>query len=168
MLLSAIVLIVIRLFCLSWLVQGIVMFASNRFVSDLGSSDLARWELLPPLLLLVMAVVAWFAAPRLARLISGRHDAVIPIPGLSLEQLYSASFVFLGLDFALGSLGELLNWFYFFLLTHADNPPLGGVQQPPPYEFSRVLITFIAGIVCIIYNQRWARKLNKSAPDTSA
>lgn len=159
MLISTIVLLIVRLFSLQWLIQGFGMLAVAFLeVSYARGSNGGVLDFVPSLLAILLAVLAWFAAPLLSRLIPGRHDASIPISGLSLRDLYAFAFVFLGLYFALSSLGNVLNWLHYYFtvaVAHDFDPE----RRNALYALSRPLITLIAGLICLFSGRRWAAKL---------
>lgn len=160
MLTNVIVLIVVRLFSVLWFVQGLSMAA-------ISSSELAYFpdnsskflRFLPSLFLLVMSIVGWMVAPPLSLRVLGKQDVSIPVTGLSLHDLYSFAFVFLGLYFALSSVGDVLNWLQYSLrisLAHDFDPE----RRKSLYALSRPLITFVAGLICLFMGRRWATKLS--------
>jgi hypothetical protein len=159
MLLSAIALLVVRLYCLLWLLQGIAMLVAEIDDNMSGSFILLRF--LPSVVTFVFSVVTWLIAPWLARFISRPRDTVVAVPGLSREDLFAGIFVLLGLYFVLGSLGDCLNGFHYFLWANGGNLPLGSAQPASYYVLSRSVITLIAGLACIVYNRRFAGKLNQ-------
>lgn len=158
--LSAIVLVVLRLFCLSWLIEDLngLAYTFEVYRLDLPFTQ----QLLPYLFIMPLIVIGWIIAPALSRLVIGKHDAAVPISGLSLGDLYAFAFVFRGLYFALSSVADSLNWFHYFLRANSGTPLLPSEQMPSYYSLSRPLITLIAGLVCLFPGRRWARKLAAS------
>jgi len=162
MLISTIVLLVVRLFSLQWLIQGLSMLAfAFPEVEDNHGSSFIVLRFLPSLLVILLAVVAWFIAPLLSRLIPGRQDASIPVSGLSLRDMYSFAFVFLGLYFALSSLADVLNWLHYAFLVAAAHD-FDPERKKSLYGLSRPIITFVAGLICLFSGRRWASKLSES------
>jgi hypothetical protein len=128
-------------------------------ITQAPESSRVVWRLIPPLLTMVFALVAWLIAPLLARLISGPKDAPVTIPGVTLVDLYAFAFLFLGVYFVLSSLGSALNWFHYFFLIAASHGDFDPARKASFYELSRHLITLIAGLLCIFYGRLWARKI---------
>ena len=166
MLASTIILIVVRLFSVQWLVQGLAALPLS-FVEMAQGQDTSRatWTLMMPVLTIVLAIVAWFLAPLLARLILGSKDTALQIPILSLVDLYAFAFAFLGIYFVLSSLAGAVNWFHYFLLVAASHSDFDPARRTSFYELSRHLITLFAGLACVFYGRRWARKILKSEND---
>jgi len=155
--LSTIVLIVLRLFCVCWLVDGLTGLAVGFAYYNPQASIIA--QLLEPVTFVLFAVVGWIIAPTLSRLVIGQRDAVIQSSELTLGDLYAFAFVFLGLYFSLSSFADTLNWFHYFLWVNAGNRLLPSENAPSYYSLSRALISLIPGLVCLFPGRRWARKL---------
>ncbi len=166
---SLIVQVLVRLLSLLWVLQGSIALVGALAVFNAGWSfgDKFMAYYLGPVLTLVFAATSWFAAPRLSRLIVGRADETVAVSGLSLYDLYAFAFVFLGVYFALSSLADMLNWAHFFLLENARTTTFESLlterHQPSYYEFSRPFITLVSATMCIVYRQRWAKKLCNSS-----
>jgi hypothetical protein len=158
--LSAIVLVVLRLFCVCWLVDGLTGLAVGFAYYNPQVSIIP--QLLEPLTIVLFAVVGWIIAPTLSRLVIGQRDAVIQSSELTLGDLYAFAFVFLGLYFVLSSVADTLNWFHYFLWINAGNRLLPSENAPSYYSLSRALISMIAGLICLFRGRRWARKLAAS------
>jgi len=166
MLVSLVVLVVLRMFSLLWLVQGLVELATASSLGSISgedSSSVMILRVLPSLVWLGFAIVSWFAAPGLARLALGKYDTTLAISGLTREDLYCCGFVFLGLYFALSSVGNVLNWLHFYFMDAAQTS-LSYSQRPSPnyYGLSQALITFVAGLLCLFKGKRWAGRMIES------
>jgi len=168
MLVSLIVQVLVRLLSLLWLLQGsITLVGALAVVNSPGSfRDNFLAYYLGPILTLGFAAASWFAAPRLSRLIVGKSEGTAAVSGLSPYDLYAFAFVFLGVNFALSSVADMLNWAHYFLLENARSTTFETLlterHQASYYEFSRPFITMVAASMCILYRQRWARKLANS------
>jgi hypothetical protein len=160
MLVSTIVLIVVRLFSIQWLVQGLSMLAVSFSEQAYASNDSLRFlRFLPPVSLIVLSVIGWIVAPCLSVRIPGQQNVSLPVTGLSLRDLYCFAFVFLGLYFSLGSVADVLNWLHYSMLAslgHDFDP----ARKISLYALSRPLITFLAGLICIFSGRGWASKLS--------
>jgi len=152
--LSTVVLIVIRLFSVQWFVAVLANFVS---VLPWGT-HIPLLTYAQALVLPVFAVIAWLIAPRLSLFIVGKEESTIPTTGLTLVDLYAFAFVFLGLYFALGSLGNVANWLWysFVIAAHYDFIP---ERSHSLYELFKPLVTFVAGLICLFSGNRWAHKL---------
>ena|SRR6185312_187680 len=90
------------------------------------------------------------------------NDAPISVSGLSLRDLYSFGFVFLGLYFILSSIGNFLYWLHYSFVIAAvrDFDP---ERKKSLYEISKPLVTVTAGFICIVFGKYWAEKLSDKA-----
>jgi len=158
---STIVLIVLRLFALDWMMQGVVMASS--FTISAGVMSEPKIILIyycSALLVLATSIALWFLAPRLGRWVVGKQDSVAQISGLTLEDLYSFAFLFLGLYFVLTSFAASINWVHYFLSVNGQTTG----RMPPQdrqnlYQLSQHLVTLIAGFAAMLPSRRWAQKL---------
>lgn len=170
MLTSTIVLIVMRLFCVQWLVQGLSL-ATMAIVelSQTGESHRGSFGalvFLPSLAILLCSIVTWITAPFLARFIAGKYNAPVTVSGLSLQDLYAFAFVFLGLYFVLASLADVLNWLHYSLLVAASYGDFDPERKKSLYGLTRPLITLVAGFVCLVSGRLWAKKLHDTGEET--
>ena len=121
---STLTLVILRLFSISWFIQALisVVEVSTMFVMP-EPGRIGYWNYALPLFMFALACASWFAGPLLSRLITRRYDTTLAIAGLSLEDLYTLAFVFLGLYFVLNSIAPSLNWVYhFFAIGSLPNP----------------------------------------------
>jgi len=161
MLISAIVLIVVRLFSVYWLVEGLEMLAMG-FAMVVGNSKFGEEvrEFIPGIIMLISSVVGWVIAPCLSRAIAGKHNGPVSISGLTLKDLYAFAFVFLGLYFILESVGQIGYWLYYAVFMTSDSD----LAKKLTYSgLVRPVIVLITGSVCLVSRQRWAGKL--AAPE---
>jgi hypothetical protein len=170
MLISTIVLIVVRLFSVSWLVQGLSMlavaFGDFSKMDSANNGAFVTATFLPSVGLITFCVVTWIISPFLARLIAGKHDASVTVPSLSLLDLYSFAFVFLGLYFILNSLGNVFNWAFYWFVVNASHGDFDPEQKKSFYGLSRYVVTLLAGFACLLSGRKWARKLHDSESET--
>jgi len=154
---STLTLVVLRLFSISWFVEALTTAVSvSTWITP--NDKTSYWHYAVPLFMLVLAIASWFAGPLLSRLITRCYDTTITISGLSLEDLYTFAFVFLGLYFVLSSIGPSLNWVhYFFAVGSLPNPV--DDQRKSVYQLSGSLITLVAGFTVMLPARRWARRL---------
>lgn len=160
MLTSTITLIIIRLFCIQWFLEGLSMMAVAILQPSHSGTNEFGLTIAISIGMLLLPVVVWFAAPFLARLVAGNADATVSVPVLSLRDLYAFAFVFLGVYFVLTSVGDALLWLRYSMI--APLPP--GALEPERDRFTRSLITLIGGVICIIFGKYWAGKLSESRP----
>ena len=163
---STIVLILMRLFALEWLVQVAIMLLNTASVSA-QSHDLRilLFSYAPALVLLALCAWMWMAAPWFARKILGKYDAPVHVSGISLEDIYSFAFVFLGLYFILTSLAASLNWIHYYLtLGDASSTAFSEKTQQSFYKAAQQFVTLLAGLATMLPARQWARKLVGSQP----
>ena len=159
---STIVLIVLRLFALQWFVQAFVMVGSAA-AATVGVSY--NWLIylqsyMPPVFILTLSIGVWLCSPGISKLVTRNNDRIANISGLTLEDLYSFAFLFLGLYFVLTSFAASINWVHYFLSVNGQTTG----RMPPEdrqnlYTLSQHLVTLIAGLACMLPSRRWAQKL---------
>lgn len=157
--LSSIVIVVLRLFAIQMVGQSIHMaisFAGE--IAQARSHPPHYWvAFMVPAALFVFALLEWWLAPVIARLITRHHDGEVAVGALSRLDLYSFAFVFLGLYFILISIAPTLNWLHYFLKTSAVGSQ--AESQSSFYDLASHLLTLIAGILALFPARRWARRL---------
>ena len=158
--LSNIVAIVLRLFSVSWLVQGVAGFASTAAAAASFPSPYSNlWNYAGPVFFVLIAASTWFLAPGLARFVTPRPEAAIEVGGLTRYDLYCFAFVFLGIYFVLSSVANAINWAHFYLFLSRTVPQADPQRQTSFYELAQPLITCVAGGLCIVFASRLARRL---------
>jgi hypothetical protein len=165
MLISSIVLIVLRLFSIQWLLEGLALLPPAVFGLQRHGTNYPGMELIPAISMLLASVVAWCAAPALARRIAGQNDATVSVPVPPLRELYVFAFVFLGLYFAIRSIGDVAFYFHYALVTAATAGDFSPERQQSGSELVRSLITLVGGALCIIFRNIWAGKLSGDKPE---
>jgi len=158
--LTSIVTIVLRLFSLSWLVQGITMFASAAAAMTPHSSAHPNyWNYAAALLLCLAALGLFVLSHPIARIVTPPPNPEISLGGLSQYDLYCFAFTFLGLYFVLSSIADSLNWLHYFFVvartTHENDPQ----RETAFYRLARPLTTLVAGGATLLFAPRCARKL---------
>lgn len=162
MLTSTVTLIVLRLFSIKWLLDGLIMLVYAIFEPSHRGTGVDGLNFVVSIVTVLLAVVVWFVAPLLARLVAGKPDAPVSAPVPPLRELYAFAFVLVGLYFVLTSVGEVLVWFRYSMISPL--PP--GALDPGRDRFARALITLVAGAICIIFRTTWAGKLSESKPES--
>ena len=157
--LSSIVIVVLRLFAIQVVGQSVHMALSfAATLSKERSHHPDYWvAYLVPVALLVFALLEWWLAPVIARLVTRHHDGEVAIGALSRLDLYSFAFVFLGLYFILTSIAPALSWLHYFLRTSAVGSQ--SESQSSFYDLASYLVTLIAGVLALLPARRWARRL---------
>jgi len=136
------------------LLPTLILFLNYR-----GPGSVVPWmALCAPLAYVMVAVLLWFAAGRLATGIAREINPAIQFQ-ITLEEAFSFAFVFLGLYFILNSLAwTLINLFY---LPGIMGPTTHGAatQTRAGNDLWRPGITLAAGLVSVFCSKVWARKL---------
>jgi len=158
--LTSIVAVVLRLFSVSWLVQGVTGLAvMAAALAPLPSPYSNPWNYAGPVFFVAVAVATWLLAPALARLVTPRPDSTIHIGGLTRYDLYCFAFVFLGLYFILSSIANSINWLHYYMILAKNTPQADSQRQTSFYQLTQALITLVAGGICLSLASRLAKKL---------
>jgi hypothetical protein len=156
--LHSLVIIVIRLFAISWFVQGLATLVSYLSLGVGGGGRFWNIQLLVPASLLLLAVWGWILAPNLGRGVTRGCEGSLSISGLTLEDLYTFAFVFLGLYYFLGSIAPVINWLHYFsMVNEFHNPTLE--EKRSVYQLSGPLITMVVGLGAIMLARRVAKPI---------
>ena len=156
--LTSIVVIVVRLFSLYWLVEGLT---SSVVVASMTtfSYHTNYWNYGPPAAYLVAAVLTWLNAPLISRLVTPRPDSTVNVGGLTRHDLYCFAFVFLSLYFILGFIGQALDWIYHLGVTAKHAPENDPARESEFYQLTQSVIPVLAGVFCIAMSSRLAKRL---------
>ncbi len=145
--------LILRLFALSWLVQGVV-YLSMLLIPE--TPWYRQWT--PFTVLFVMAALAWCFAPRLGRLVAGRDDEGNALPQISHRQLLHVLVIGLGLYFCLSSAGRFISMFVVYLsASSTEIAGLGGSHITR--ELFSGGATFAIGMFVILAAPQLVRKL---------
>jgi hypothetical protein len=156
--LTSIVIILLRLFSLWWLVQAITSAVGVTAVMH-PFERANYWNYGPSGVFLMAAVFTWLNTSLISRIVTPRPDTTVSIGGLTRYDLYCFAFVFLGLYFVLSSIGQAINWTYYFAVTAKDTPQNDPERLGSFYQLTQSLIPVVAGSVCIATASRFAKKL---------
>jgi len=153
--LEDIVLIVIRILILNW---GAWIFLT--LLTSIVSSFHSRWSfvsLLPSCISLVLAVLIWVAAPKIAKVVTPKKEYSISLGGLSRRDLYAFAFVFLGVYFLLTSLSAVLVSSYFAIAS--SQFPSAHVPIDYFTPLVRESVRLVVSFFLLVFADRWARLL---------
>ncbi len=109
----------------------------------------------------IVAALLWFSAPRLAAAIIRNSEPTIDKFALTLENVYTLTFVFLGLYFVLSSLASFLQQLYYLVAVVAQLPQDAPERTKAVFNIYRPGITLIAGGASLLGAPWWARKLTQ-------
>lgn len=157
MVLTSIIIVVLRLFSLSWAVQGIATAAA---MVPLGVGNLANYA--APALLVLAALATWFLAKPIAQLAGKGVEQEVQVHQPSLRELYRFAFAFLGLYFALQSVAQAITWMNYYLTLLAGTDPNHPQRSSAFFGLMQHLITCVAGAACLLFASRFAEKLTRS------
>jgi len=159
--LTGIVTIVLRIFSLVWLVNGIVQLVSlTQLTMPFETRHMSIWVFSVPLAYLVWALIVFVLSHPIARFVTPPPNAEVNFGTLTRYDLYCFAFTFLGLYFVLSSFGEAFNWLHYYIVTAQQKTPLGGEKHAASfYQLTRPLLTLGAGLVALVLAPRLARKL---------
>lgn len=157
MTLKALTIVVLRLFAIMYFAQTIL--GALVYIPSLYLQSGGLLLLFYPAGLLILAVLLWVVANRLAAVATKGIDGPIPFTALTREDIYCCAFVILGLDFVLGSVGSSLTELYQFIQIFAGNSTDYLVQKRLIAPLAKNAITLIAGLSCILGAPVWTRKL---------
>ena len=160
--LTSIVTVVLRLFAIDWFLKGVILLP--QAIGTLGSNWPGQPNYLllgQPAVYLVFAIGLFWWSHLLGRIVTPRSVPEIQLGGLTIYDLYCFAFTFLGLYFALSSVAETLNWLHYYLTLLKDTPAGNLERAQGFYGLTQPLITFLAGLSCLLFAPRLARKLSQ-------
>jgi hypothetical protein len=158
--LNSIVTIVLRLFSLHWLIQGIILLPQAiQATRDSWPYSPSFIMFAQPIVVLVLAVGLFWWSDLVGRIVTPRPVPEVQLGGLSLYDLYCFAFTFLGLYLALTNAARTLNWLHYYLTLVSDTEAGDQNREQGFYGLAEPLITFLAGLACLLFAPRFARKL---------
>lgn len=156
---SQITQILLRLFSLSWFIQGISQAAGSA-VSNSGTGGPAPF-LIPGLFLALIAVAVWIGAPAAAKYAAKGNDEINVLGQIRFVELLGAMLVGLGLFFCLSSFGAIFNWLHYFWIRAAAPKAFPDSTGVSFYNLSREAVTFGAGVLVIATSRYWAQRISR-------
>jgi type IV secretory pathway TrbD component len=160
---SSIAQILLRLFALNWLLAGGIQIATVVILLEGPIADYF-YPMLPNFLYLAAGVLLWFFAPALSRLLASRNDDKFNLEGVTERQLFSVSFLSLGLYFALSSVATVFSWAHFYMINKSPEYGFHHEEAPSYYELLEGVVTLLSGLALVFTAQTWARKLTRRGP----
>ncbi|HXS67217.1 MAG TPA: hypothetical protein VN761_00140 [Candidatus Polarisedimenticolia bacterium] len=156
------IVIALRLIAFNFLVRVVVELTTplltfagiyQRPAND--SSMAIGWMLVGSLIL--GALLLWFLALPIARLIAHGVPGDLTFDNLTLADCYSIAFVGIGLVYIISHAAGVWNWTTFFLhsLIHGPRYPFG--DRSRGYEVANIFIPFIVGILLVFKRRKWSR-----------
>jgi hypothetical protein len=157
--LQSIIVVILRLFAIQWGVSALI-----SVVAFWGQTHW-RMSVFPSVGWLVAAVLSWLLAKPIALFVTKGYDTLINFGGLTRQDLYSFSFVFIGLGFFLRgvattviSVGVMIAQATAPASTQLDHSLVNSISGQLP----RNAIETILGLIAVLFANRWAKKLTNS------
>lgn len=172
--LSILVIIILRLFAITWAVR-----CGTGLIGTLGLPGLmtsgVRIDLLQmalqfavPTFYGLFAILAWIFAEAISRRVVGAVDLPLGFGEIRPENLYTLGLLGMGLYYALANLAGTINWLHYLAANRAGQTLLEGEKGLSLYEVSSVMIPFAAGTVIAVLSPKLGRKLARSMSPVSA
>jgi hypothetical protein len=165
--LSIVVAVILRMFAIVWMVNGIFSLATSFHYSwgKLGQTNSWASHLLPfiqPGAYLLFACVAWVFAAGVTRMVVGKNDPHISVPEIGTANLYSLGFLIVGLTYCLDHLGASINWIHYYAVSKTGDDLMGGSNDRNFYELSRQIIPCVAGAALALMSPQLGRKMARA------
>ena len=157
--LTAIVTIVLRIYSLIWLVDGIVKCISGIVEKPPFYGFHHSPFMLEGIIFVLMALVVFAFSHPIARIVVPPPNSEVNLGTLTRYDLYSFAFTFLGLYFFLSSIGAAVNTLHNYLLTTQTTHEGAGERLEAFYRLTRPVLTAIAGIAALLLAPKLAQKL---------
>lgn len=166
--LQNLIVVVLRLIALDFLVRDVVEMApfmlnyfhvteSSPLDNHSPASKALPWVLLTAVV--IAAILLWFLATPLARLVTRGVSQEISFGALSLVDCYSIAFMSVGLFYISSYLPQVLNWTHYLFKAAASQSGDAWKQSVQWYDVSQVFIPFIVGIALFVNGRGWAVEL---------
>jgi hypothetical protein len=160
--LQSLVVVVLRLMALDFLLRAAVQLTPPMLIyfglyqrSPIDSAP----RFLPWLVLasvVVCAVLLWFLAVPIARLVTRGVSHDLSFGAMSLVDCYSIAFMAVGLIYISSGLPQVLNWTYYLFKAAATSTGDSWKQKVNWFEVSQAFIPFIVGMILFVKGRCWA------------
>ena len=160
--LQSLIVVVLRLMALDFLLRVAVQLTPQMLLyfglyphSPLDSApSVLPWLVLAGLI--AAAVILWFLALPIARLVTRGVSHDLSFGAMSLVDCYSIAFMAVGLLYFSSNLPQVLNWMHYLLKMAASSSGDSWKEQVRWYDISQTVMTFIVGVVLFVNGRRWA------------
>lgn len=153
-----IVLVILRLYAVSWAFKGL-----GALIATVIAGDIAHFYSAAPIVTWwLSAVIAWFVAPKLSRLMIGNSEVALAAPNLKRQDLYAASLAGVGAYIALTNIAKTLNWVHYYVIIRNESISPSTEQAPGFYDFAQTGVTLVAGLAVFFWAGEIARKIDRS------
>ena len=109
--------------------------------------------------LLAFAVILWFLAFPIARLVTRGVPKDLSLGALTLADCYSVAFIGVGLLYIAGSLPRFLVSAHFLLKMANPTSDSSWHEEFRWSDFSTIILSLIFGLALFVYGRRWALSL---------
>lgn len=160
--LQNLVVVVLRLMALDFLLSVAVQLTPQMLLylklyerSPLDNSP----SVLPWLVLGAMvasAVLLWFLALPIARLVTRGVSSDLSFGAMSLADCYSIAFMAVGLFYIANHLPQVLNWAHYLFKAASTHAGDQWKEEVKWYDVSEAFIPFIVGVILFVNGRRWA------------
>lgn len=160
--LQSLVVVILRLLAIDFLLRAAVQLTPLLLhfiqVTEPMSRYSTSYVVVPWLIIvgvIITAVVLWVLAMPIARFVTRGVSNDLTFGAMSLTDCYSIAFMGVGLFYIASHLPQVLNWMHFLLKVAASGTRNSG-DDVLGYDVSKVVITFIVGVVLFLNGRRWA------------
>ena len=160
--LQSLVVVVLRLMALDFLLRVAVQLTPQMLLyfglyprSPVDNPpSVLPWLVLAALV--ASAILLWFLALPIARLVTRGVSHDLSFVAMSLVDCYSIAFMSVGLLYFASNLPQVLNWMHYLLKMAASSSGDSWKEQVRWYDISQTVMTFIIGVVLFVNGRRWA------------
>lgn len=166
--LSILVVIVLRLFAITWAVRGgIGLLTALGTAQTFHSSPLGRvletsMMFAVPAAYVFLAFVAWVFAEAISRRVVGAVDVDLGLSLITAENLYALGFLGIGLHYSLANLATSIHWLHYIVVHRAGQSVIDGRDGHALYDVTSALIPCVAGTVIAMLSPKLGRRLARS------
>jgi len=165
--LSVVFAAVLRTLALYWIFNAVLMLLmlGSVFTSLRYGSFSSLFSLVPSCLEMVLAMLTWIFAGRIAELVIGAADVEFQAPQLEAAHLYTLGFVVVGLFFFINYLPGVVRCFYE--MTEQDGPSKSLVTYVPAGSRLKIfpgdpIIPCVMGAVCAGLAPKWGKRVARA------
>lgn len=162
-----VVAIVLRLFAIYWLASGLASLLTA--LGSLAGFGHLGWMnygvvLLMPVAYLLLALVTWIFAGRIAEKVTGASDPALPVAAISRGDLYGFGLLITGLWFFLSHLGAAPTGLHQLAMYRGIDPMLLDGAESPIHVALRSIVPCMVGMTVAICSPALGRKIVAKAP----
>lgn len=162
--LKNIVIVILRLFTLSCLLQAIMKAIPTLIRITVAQKEATLIEIITPwsmiIIYIILALIFWFLVSPIASLVTRKlPDDKLDIGSFSMIDCYCLIFIGIGLFYILGNMAQSLNWIHYIFKLSVSTSSTYWRTEVGWYSVSKSLIPFIIGILLIIKAKSWSQKL---------